>query len=63
MYFRRYKLRKPWSDKCLKSPISEDPSKSNMVNRPEHSTFSIFIHQCEGNGVQKSLPLIICKIF
>ena len=56
MYFRRYGLRKPWSDKCLKSSISEDPSKSNMVNRSEHSTFSIFIHQCEGNGVQKSLP-------
>ena len=28
------KLRTPktWSDKCLKCPVSEDPSISNMVN-------------------------------
>ena len=28
------KLRTPkiWSDKCLKSPVSEDPSTSNIVN-------------------------------
>ena len=32
------KLRPPktWSDKCLKSPVSEDPSTSNMVNMPNH---------------------------
>ena len=36
MYFRYYGLRKPWLDKYLKSPVSEDPSKSNMVNEPKH---------------------------
>ena len=27
---------KTWSDKCLKSPVSEDLSKSNIVNVPNH---------------------------
>ena len=36
MYFRTYGLRKTWLDKCLKSPVSEDPSTSNMVNKPKH---------------------------
>ena len=49
MYFRNYGLKKPWLDKCLKSPVSEDPSKSNMVNGPKYCsnlnciTFSIFL--------------------
>ena len=32
------KLRTPKKllDKCLKSPISENPSTSNMVNGPQH---------------------------
>ena len=40
---------KKWSDKYLKSPISEDASKSNIVNVPNHccnlhrSIFTIFI--------------------
>ena len=25
MYFRKYRLPKTWLDKCLKSPVSEDP--------------------------------------
>ena len=33
MYFGTEELRKTWLDKCLKSPVSEDPSTSNMVNR------------------------------
>ena len=37
MYFRNYGLRKPWLDKCLKSPVSKDSSKWNMVNGPKHS--------------------------
>ena len=47
--------------KCLKSSISEDPSKSNIVNAPKHcwnlieSAFTIFIEQCEGNPVGKNL--------
>ena len=36
MYFRNYGLPKIWLDQCLKSPISEDPTKSNMVNKPKH---------------------------
>ena len=36
MYFLNYGLRKTWLDQCLKSPLSEDPSKSNMVNALKH---------------------------
>ena len=36
MYFRNYGLPKTWLDQCLKSPVSEDPTKSNMVNAPKH---------------------------
>ena len=32
MYSRKDELGKPWLHKCLKSPVSDDPSKSNMVN-------------------------------
>ena len=32
MYFRNYGLPKTWLDQCLKSPVSEDPTKSNMIN-------------------------------
>ena len=36
MYFRNYGLPKTWLDQCLKSPVSEDPTKSNMVNTLKH---------------------------
>ena len=36
MYFRNYELQKTWLDQCLKSPVSEDPTKSNTVNAPKH---------------------------
>ena len=36
MYFPNYCLPKTWLDQCLKSPVSEDPSKNNMVNAPKH---------------------------
>ena len=36
MYFRIYGLPRTWLDQCLKSPVSEDPTKSNMVNAPKH---------------------------
>ena len=36
MYFGGYGLQKPWFDKSLKSPVSEYPSKCNMVNEPKH---------------------------
>ena len=37
MYFQNYGLPKTWLDKCLKGPVSDDPTKSNMVNAPKHS--------------------------
>ena len=43
---------KTWSDKCLKSAVSEDLSTSSMVNVPKdcwnlhHSTVMIFIDPC-----------------
>ena len=36
MHFRNYGLPKTWLDQCLKSPVSEDSTKSNMVNAPKH---------------------------
>ena len=32
MYFCSFGLQKTWLDNCLKKPVSEDPSRSNMVN-------------------------------
>ena len=61
MYFWADGLRKMLLYKRLKSPVSEDPSKSDMVNGPKHcwnlneSTFKIFIDPCEGNSDLKSL--------
>ena len=55
MSLQNYGLGKPSLVKCLKSPVFEDPSKSNMVNglkhcsNLNHSKFGIFIDQCEGN--------------
>ena len=48
-------------DKCLNSFVSEDCSKSKIVNSPKRcwnlndSTFTIFIDQCERNLRSKSL--------
>ena len=61
MYFRKYGLPKTSLDQCLKIPISEDPSKSNMVNAFKHcsnlkdSRFTIFLDHWEGNCFTKSL--------
>ena len=60
MYFWTYGLRKTWLEKCLKSPISEDPFKSNMINEPKRSSklndsnFTIFIYPCDGNSSLKN---------
>ena len=68
MAFQNFGLSRAWLDNCLKSPASEDPSTSNMVNEPKHcwnlndSTFIIFIDKCEGNWVGKKSLLLICKI-
>ena len=59
--FSTLRTPKTWLDKCLKSPISENSSKSNMVNEPkhswklDHSTFTIFVHPCQGSWVRESL--------
>ena len=61
MYFGNYGIPKTWLYQCLKSPFSEDPSKSNMVNAPKrcsnlkYSTFTIFIDHWEVNYPTKSL--------
>ena len=55
MCFWIYLHRNTSLDKCQKSPTSENPSTSDMVNGPKHawnlndSTFTIFIDPYEGN--------------
>ena len=59
--FSKLRTLKTWLDKCLKSPVSEDPSTSNMVNvrkhywNLHHSTFIIFLRHWPGNFVRKTL--------
>ena len=61
MYFGNYGLPKTWLDQCLKSPVSEYRSKSNMANAPKHcsyledSPFGTFIDHWEVNCPTKSL--------
>ena len=61
MYIRNYGLRKTWLDQCVKSFVSEDLSKSNMVNAPKYCSnlkdrsFTIFIDHWQGNCLTKSL--------
>ena len=61
MYVWTYGLRKPMLDDCLKSPVSDDPSTSNMVNGPKpcwnlkDSASTIFIYHCEGSSAGEIL--------
>ena len=61
MFFGNYGLPKTWLDQCLKSPVSECPSKSNMGNAPKYcshlkdSPFTTFIDHWEFNCLTKSL--------
>ena len=61
MYFRNYRLRKKWLGKCIKTPVSEGLSTSNMVNGPKHignmdaRIFTIFIDHCVPDKAGKSL--------
>ena len=61
MYFRNYGLPKTFLDQCPKSPDSEDPTKSNMVNAPKYcsnlrdTSFTIFINHREVTCLTKSL--------
>ena len=65
--FPKLRTLKRWLDKCLKSPVSEDPSRSNMVNVPKHGSdlhrmvFIIFIGHCQVNWVGKSLSYWYAK--
>ena len=58
--FPKLRTPKTWSDICLKSPISEDASRSNMVNVPKpcrnlhHSSFIRLIGHWQGIFVRKS---------
>ena len=36
MYFRNCVLQKSLLDKCIKSPVSEDPPTSNVLNEHKH---------------------------
>ena len=36
MYFRKYGLQNTSLDKCVKSPVSEDPEQSNLGSGPKH---------------------------
>ena len=61
MYLGNYGLEKTWLDQCLKSLVSEYPSKSNMVNDTKicsdlkDSNFTIFINHWEVKCPTKSL--------
>ena len=65
--FPKLRTPKTLSDKCLKNLDSEDTSKSNMINLPNHgwnvhhSTFIIFIEHCQVNSVGKSLCFWLAK--
>ena len=59
--FPKLRTLKTWLNKCLKSPVSEDPSTSNMVKVPKHCwklhhrPFIIFIGHRQRNFFRKSL--------
>ena len=61
MYFRNYGLRKMSLDNCLKRPVSENPSTSNMVNvlkscwNLNDNTFTIIFDNCDNKRVGNSL--------
>ena len=61
MHFRNYGVPKTSLDQCVKSPVSEIPLKSNMVNAPKlrsnlkDTSFTIFINHSGANCFKKSL--------
>ena len=66
--FPKLRTLKTWLDKCLKRPISENPSASNIVNLPKHcwnqhsGTFIIFIDHCQRKLSWKRSLLLTWKI-
>ena len=67
MYFGNNGLPKTWLDQWLKSPVSEYPSKSNMVNAHKHcshlkgSPFTILIDHWEVKRPTKRLCYLYAK--
>ena len=61
MHFQNSGLRKTLLEKCLKSSVSEEPWTESITNGFKHccnlnvSSFTIFINECQGNCVGKSL--------
>ena len=59
-YFRNYWLRKTWLIKCIKCPVSENPSAVNILTSPKNCcnlqkiTFILLFHHAEPNWVRKS---------
>ena len=59
MYFGKYRLRKTWLDKCLKSRVLEDPWTENMENWSKQysnlndSTFTRFINTVKVVALEK----------
>ena len=59
--FPKLRTLKTCLDISLKSPVSDDPSRSNMVkvlkqfSNPHHVTCIILIDHWQGNSVRKSL--------
>ena len=59
--FRKLRTAKTWLNKCLKSPVSEDPSTSNMVTGVKQcwnlndTNFTTFSDHSEGYWVTKNL--------
>ena len=62
--FRTLRTPKTRLDKCLKSPVSEDPSRSNMADvrkhcwNMHHTIFIIFIDHCQVNWVRILVLLV-----
>ena len=52
MYFPYYGLRKTWLNESLKNPLSQEPSRSNMLRGIKHvgniNGTTIFIDHFEG---------------
>ena len=62
--FRTLRTPKTRLDKCLKSPVSEDPSRSNMADMGKHcwnmhhTIFIFFIDHCQENWVRILVLLV-----
>ena len=69
MYFWTYGFLNTRLDKCLKSPVSEDPSTRNMANglkqcwKLHDNTFTMFNDPCETNSGLKSLSECFSKSY